>query len=122
MSIVVDADLVVPELDEPPTAEEVRRAIAKLKCRKSSGRDGVVAEFLQFGGAPGPSAGGDPPDLLARLGGPCRLPQRMAGLGDYRLVEGRQSGGPSALAICSCFDFRLICCPSFDFSNCELIC
>ena len=37
-------------LDVPFSAEEVSRAVSKLKCRKAAGPDGLVAEHLKAGG------------------------------------------------------------------------
>ncbi|KAK4326942.1 hypothetical protein Pmani_002546 [Petrolisthes manimaculis] len=39
------------ELDEPPTQEEVKVAIAKLKCHKAPGVDGLPAEVYKIGGS-----------------------------------------------------------------------
>ena len=41
---------VVQELDLPPTLDEVKKAIASLKCKKSPGLDGLQGELLKYGG------------------------------------------------------------------------
>ena len=38
------------ELDDPPTCEEIRKAIMQLKVGKSPGIDGISAEVYQHGG------------------------------------------------------------------------
>ena len=38
------------ELDVPPTREEIKKAIAQVKPRKSPGSDGILAEVYQHGG------------------------------------------------------------------------
>ena len=38
------------ELDDPPTRQEIRNAIMRLKVGKSSGIDGIPAEVYQHGG------------------------------------------------------------------------
>ncbi|XP_035672024.1 uncharacterized protein LOC118413014 [Branchiostoma floridae] len=38
------------ELDNPPTQEEVKKAISKLKCHKAPGVDGIPAEVYKLGG------------------------------------------------------------------------
>ena len=38
------------ELDDPPTRQEIRKAIMRLKVGKSSGIDGIPAEVYQHGG------------------------------------------------------------------------
>ena len=37
-------------LDNPPTCDEIKEAIAKLKYGKSPGSDGIPAEVYQHGG------------------------------------------------------------------------
>ncbi|CAE7488687.1 unnamed protein product, partial [Symbiodinium sp. CCMP2592] len=39
------------ELDDPPTQEEVRRAVNAMKRGKAGGEDSMVAEYLKLGGA-----------------------------------------------------------------------
>ena len=38
------------ELDDPPTCEDIRKAIMQLKVGKSPGIDGISAEVYQHGG------------------------------------------------------------------------
>ena len=39
----------MPELDEPPTIEELSKAIDKLPSGKAAGKDGIPAEILKSG-------------------------------------------------------------------------
>ena len=41
---------VKPELDDPPTREEIKRGTVQLKVSKSPGIDGIPAEVYQHGG------------------------------------------------------------------------
>ena len=36
-------------LNSPITAEEIKKAIQKLKCKKAAGVDGISAEFYKYG-------------------------------------------------------------------------
>ena len=38
-----------PFLNSPITAEEIKKAIQKLKCKKAAGVDGISAEFHKYG-------------------------------------------------------------------------
>ena len=39
------------DLDEPPTEEEVEKAISELQCGKAAGPDGIPPEVFKTGGA-----------------------------------------------------------------------
>ena len=39
-----------PELDEPPSLEEVKTAVKKMQAHKASGIDGLPAELYKYGG------------------------------------------------------------------------
>ena len=41
---------VKPELDDPPTREQIRKTTMQLKVSKSPGIDGISAEVYQHGG------------------------------------------------------------------------
>ena len=40
-----------PDLDEPPTEEELENALLKMKKRKPGGKTGILPELVLFGGA-----------------------------------------------------------------------
>ncbi|KAL8564195.1 hypothetical protein ACOMHN_017464 [Nucella lapillus] len=40
------------ELDDPPTKDEVAKAIAQLQCGKSAGPDGILPEVFKAGSQP----------------------------------------------------------------------